>query len=156
MIRSPRRIALLVLLTTAAAVGMACVTTKAPERSGLLTEAENVTVNARQLIMRIDEFTGLWLGAVEFRADTIRAESTDPDVRRAAWLNRLDTPVWTAEPNRGHECIVELERRRQLHAIVTQNVDGLHQEAGNLLGVVVIHLATPGEYGKFAIAGGHK
>ncbi len=52
-------------------------------------------------------------------------------MRRAAWLNRLDTPVWTAEPNRGHRCIVELERRRKLHAVVTQNVDGLHQEAGN-------------------------
>ena len=36
----------------------------------------------------------------------------DPTVRRAAWLNRLDTPVWTAEPNRGHGCIVELERAR--------------------------------------------
>ena len=55
----------------------------------------------------------------------------DPEVRKAAWLSRLDTPVWTAEPNRGHACIVELERRGRLHAVVTQNVDGLHQEAGH-------------------------
>jgi len=90
MIRSPRQIALLVLLTTTAAIGTACISTKAPESSGLMTEAQNVKVNARQLIMRIDEFTGLWLGAVEFRADTIRAESTDPDVRRAALIWKIN------------------------------------------------------------------
>jgi NAD-dependent deacetylase len=65
------------------------------------------------------------------KAAHIRFYLEDPDVRRAAWLNRLDAPVWTAEPNHGHECIVELERRGRLHAVVTQNVDGLHQEAGN-------------------------
>jgi len=90
MTRSPRRIALVVLLAIVAAVGTACVSTKAPERTGLMTQAENVTVNARQLIMRIDEFTGLWLGAVEFRADTIRAESTDADVRRAALIWKIN------------------------------------------------------------------
>ncbi len=90
MIRSPRRIAQLVLLTMTAAIGAACVSTKAPERSGLLATSDNVTVNARQLIMRIDEFTGLWLGAVEFRADTIRAESTDPDIRRAALIWKIN------------------------------------------------------------------
>jgi len=65
------------------------------------------------------------------KASNIENYLSDPAVRRAAWLNRLDTPVWTAEPNRGHECIVELERRGKLHAVVTQNVDGLHQQAGN-------------------------
>lgn len=90
MIRSPRRVVLFVLLTMTVAIGAACVSTNAPERTGLLAEAQNVTVNARQLIMRIDEFTGLWLGAVEFRADTIRAESSDPDVRRAALIWKIN------------------------------------------------------------------
>ena len=40
------------------------------------------------------------------------------------------SPAWTAEPNAGHRAIVELERRGKLHAVVTQNVDGLHQRAG--------------------------
>ncbi|MEO6654210.1 MAG: Sir2 family NAD-dependent protein deacetylase [Ilumatobacteraceae bacterium] len=62
---------------------------------------------------------------------TIQNYLADPDVRRRAWLGRLDTPVWTAEPNRGHESIATLERQGRLHALVTQNVDGLHQEAGN-------------------------
>ena len=55
----------------------------------------------------------------------------DPGVRRAAWLNRLDAPVWGAEPNLGHECVYELERRGRLHGLVTQNVDGLHHDAGH-------------------------
>ena len=75
---------------------------------------------------------GIWTkNPAAEKASNIRSYVSDPEVRRAAWLNRLDTPVWTAEPNRGHECVVELERRGQLHAVVTQNVDGLHQEAGN-------------------------
>ncbi len=65
------------------------------------------------------------------KAANIRYYLADPEVRRAAWLNRLDAPVWTAEPNVGHDCIVRLERERRLHAVVTQNVDGLHQAAGN-------------------------
>ncbi len=55
----------------------------------------------------------------------------DPEVRKTAWQNRLATPAWTAEPNPGHTAIVELERRGQLHGLVTQNIDGLHQKAGS-------------------------
>jgi len=75
---------------------------------------------------------GIWTkNPAAEKASNIRNYLADPDVRRAAWLSRLDTPVWTAEPNSGHRAIVELERRRQLHALVTQNIDGLHQDAGN-------------------------
>jgi NAD-dependent deacetylase len=65
------------------------------------------------------------------KASNIHNYLADPELRKAAWLNRLDTPVWTADPNRGHELVYELERRRRLHAVVTQNVDGLHQVAGH-------------------------
>ena len=34
------------------------------------------------------------------------------------------------EPNPGHRAVVELERRGVLDALVTQNIDGLHQAAG--------------------------
>lgn len=81
---------------------------------------------------------GIWTKnpAAEKAAD-IRFYLSDPEVRVAAWQNRLTTPAWTAEPNRGHEAIVELERRGQLHALVTQNIDGLHQKAGNAADKVV-------------------
>lgn len=65
------------------------------------------------------------------RTSDIRYYLSDPEVRKLAWLHRLDTPIWTAEPNAGHRAVVELERQRRLHALVTQNIDGLHQSAGN-------------------------
>lgn len=65
------------------------------------------------------------------KSSHIRDYLSDPEVRRRAWLHRLDTPVWTAEPNRGHELVLELERRGRLHALVTQNVDGLHLAVGH-------------------------
>jgi NAD-dependent deacetylase len=75
---------------------------------------------------------GLWTrNPAAEKAAHIEHYLSDPEVRRAAWLNRLDTPVWRAEPNRGHELVYRLERRRQLHALVTQNIDGLHQAAGH-------------------------
>ena len=36
-----------------------------------------------------------------------------------------------AKPNDGHYVLVELEKLGKLHRVVTQNIDGLHQEAGN-------------------------
>src|SRR5260221_3353116 len=55
----------------------------------------------------------------------------DPEIRRKSWRSRLAHPAWTARPNAGHAAIVELERRGKLHALITQNIDGLHQKAGN-------------------------
>jgi len=56
---------------------------------------------------------------------------SDPEVRKLAWQSRLDHPAWSAAPNAGHRALVELERRGKLAALVTQNIDGLHQRAGN-------------------------
>lgn len=61
----------------------------------------------------------------------IRYYVADPDIRRKSWQSRLDHPAWTARPNAGHAAIAELERRGKLHALITQNIDGLHQKAGN-------------------------
>ncbi|HYU78633.1 MAG TPA: Sir2 family NAD-dependent protein deacetylase [Vicinamibacterales bacterium] len=56
---------------------------------------------------------------------------TDPEVRKLSWQSRLEHPAWHAEPNAGHCAIAALERRGRLHALITQNIDGLHQRAGN-------------------------
>ncbi|HEX6872583.1 MAG TPA: Sir2 family NAD-dependent protein deacetylase, partial [Micromonosporaceae bacterium] len=64
------------------------------------------------------------------RLFNLDAYLTDPDVRRRAWLNRRDNPAWSAAPNAGHRALVDLERAGHLDAIVTQNIDGLHQRAG--------------------------
>lgn len=39
-------------------------------------------------------------------------------------------PLW-AEPNAAHKKIFELEEKGKLLAVVTQNIDGLHQKAGS-------------------------
>src|SRR5690606_5972817 len=62
---------------------------------------------------------------------TLQAYLADPDVRRRAWQGRLRHKAWAARPNPGHRALVDLERARRLVAVVTQNIDGLHQEAGN-------------------------
>jgi NAD-dependent deacetylase len=59
------------------------------------------------------------------------------EVRRRVWQTRLTSPAWTAAPNPGHLAIVELERQGRLHTLVTQNIDGLHQLAGNDPALVV-------------------
>jgi NAD-dependent deacetylase len=55
----------------------------------------------------------------------------DPEVRKASWQNRLSSPAWSAQPNAGHVALVQLEKRGKLHALITQNIDELHQIAGN-------------------------
>lgn len=65
------------------------------------------------------------------RLSDIRYYVADAEVRRLAWQNRLAHPAWTARPNAGHLALVGLERHGRLHALVTQNIDGLHQLAGN-------------------------
>ncbi len=62
---------------------------------------------------------------------TLQTYMSEPDVRRRAWRNRLESPTWQAKPNAGHRALVDLERRGVLHTLVTQNVDGLHQAAGS-------------------------
>jgi len=65
------------------------------------------------------------------KQSTIQHYLADADVRRTAWRARLESPAWSAEPNAGHRALVALERRGILHALVTQNIDELHQRAGS-------------------------
>ena len=65
------------------------------------------------------------------RLSNIHYYMADPEVRRLSWQSRLDHPAWQARPNAGHRALVDLEARGTLHALVTQNIDGLHQLAGN-------------------------
>ena len=75
---------------------------------------------------------GVWTTnpGAEKRA-TIDNYIADVEIRKRAWLSRLDSPVWQAEPNTGHHALLELERRGKLTLLITQNVDGLHHHAGS-------------------------
>jgi NAD-dependent deacetylase len=75
---------------------------------------------------------GLWTKNPKAeKLSDIRYYMSDPEVRRLAWQSRLEHPAWRARPNAGHRALVELERRGKLHALITQNIDELHQVAGN-------------------------
>jgi len=74
---------------------------------------------------------GLWtLNPKAEKMATITHYLADPEVREIAWQTRLHSSAWEARPNAGHRAIVSLQDRAQLHALITQNVDGLHQLAG--------------------------
>jgi NAD-dependent deacetylase len=61
---------------------------------------------------------------------TIGAFMTDPE---KVWqlLAKLEQRVRRAKPNPAHLALAKLERLGVLHGIITQNVDGLHGEAGS-------------------------
>jgi len=65
------------------------------------------------------------------RLATIDHYLSSREARVQAWRNRLESPMWRAEPNAGHYALVELERKGKLDTLITQNVDGLHQKAGS-------------------------
>ena len=74
---------------------------------------------------------GLWTKDPDAeKLSDIRYYMSDAAIRRKAWLQRLDMLSRIVEPNRGHLALVDLERRGTLRALITQNIDGLHQKAG--------------------------
>ena len=74
---------------------------------------------------------GVWTkNPLAEKMSDIRYYMADPEVRKLSWKSRLDSPAWTARPNHGHLALAQLEKRGKLHALITQNIDGLHQRAG--------------------------
>ena len=75
---------------------------------------------------------GVWTRDPEAeKLSDIRYYMSDPEIRRKSWQSRLAHPAFTAKPNPGHRALADLERRGKLHALITQNIDGLHLQAGN-------------------------
>jgi NAD-dependent deacetylase len=72
------------------------------------------------------------------RMSTLQDYVADPEVRRRSWQNRREHPIWGAEPNAAHRALVDLEKTGKLVALVTQNIDGLHQRAGSTK-VIEVH-----------------
>lgn len=72
-------------------------------------------------------------GAPERNPLTYQEFIADEDLRRRYWArNQLGwRHVRRAAPNAGHFAVAELENRRLLSGLITQNVDRLHEEAGS-------------------------
>ena len=108
-------------------------------------------------VARLAELIREWQPCVVLTGAGISTESGIPDFRSAEgiWarydpaevahidaLRRDPARVWEfyalrlsrlaeAEPNDGHRALAELEQQGWIRAVVTQNVDGLHQRAGS-------------------------
>jgi NAD-dependent deacetylase len=74
--------------------------------------------------------TGIWARYDPMKYATIDAFRRDPARVWEFYALRLDA-LARAEPNAGHRALAELERRGLVRAVVTQNIDGLHQRAGS-------------------------
>ena len=74
---------------------------------------------------------GVWTRNPEAeRLSNIEFYLADPELRKRAWLARLDHPAWAADANPGHHAVARLMARPSGRLLVTQNVDGLHVESG--------------------------
>ena len=81
---------------------------------------------------------GVWTkNPMAEKLSNIHYYMADPEVRKASWKARMDHTAWSAKPNSGHLALVELEKRGKLHALITQNIDELHQQAGNSAAKVI-------------------
>lgn len=115
------------------------------ERAGsILRAADRVTVLTGAGISTdsgIPDFRGpqgVWTkNPAAEKASMISYYLSDPEVRRQSWQHRLNSPAWSAQPNAGHRALVELEKQGRLVALVTQNIDELHQRAGHRPDLVV-------------------
>ena len=72
---------------------------------------------------------GIWtkMRPIDF-SDFLASE----EARRETWRRRFatDATMRKAEPNRGHRAVAALVNRGKASAVITQNIDGLHQASG--------------------------
>ena len=73
---------------------------------------------------------GIWARYDPYEVAHIDAVRRDPARVWEFFALRLDV-LAQAEPNDGHRALAELEERGLIRAVVTQNIDGLHQRAGS-------------------------
>jgi NAD-dependent deacetylase len=73
---------------------------------------------------------GIWEQYDPAEVANIDALRRDPRRVWEFYALRLDA-LRSAEPNDGHRALAELEEQGWIRAVVTQNVDGLHQRAGS-------------------------
>ncbi|MFP4500469.1 MAG: SIR2 family NAD-dependent protein deacylase [Candidatus Hydrogenedentota bacterium] len=73
---------------------------------------------------------GLWEKYPPEEFATIEAFMSDPEKTWKLWFD-LYHMLEDIAPNTGHLALAELEKMGHLDAVITQNIDNLHQEAGN-------------------------
>ncbi|MCU0492941.1 MAG: NAD-dependent deacylase [Chloroflexaceae bacterium] len=74
--------------------------------------------------------SGLWAEHDPAEVASLAAFQRHPE-RFYTWLRPLLHTMLAARPNPAHQALAQLQRLGKLHAIITQNIDGLHQAAGS-------------------------
>ena len=72
---------------------------------------------------------GIWTQMAPIYFDDFLASE---EARRETWRRRfaMEREFGGAQPNRGHRAVAELVRRGTVASVITQNIDGLHQQSG--------------------------
>jgi NAD-dependent deacetylase len=72
---------------------------------------------------------GIW---TKYRPIPFDAFMASAEMRRESWRRRfaMDTQFSTARPGRGHLALASLHRAGKIPAVITQNIDNLHQASG--------------------------
>jgi NAD-dependent protein deacetylase/lipoamidase len=105
------------------------------EAAGLLAGARRIVVFSGAGISTesgIPDFRspgGLW-SRYDPRQLGFRRYVSDPDIRRLAWRLRRELHHLDTRPNPAHLACLRLAQAGRLAGVVTQNVDGLHTDAG--------------------------
>ncbi len=73
---------------------------------------------------------GLWTQSDPMEVASLTAFRYHPE-RFFNWLRPLVQQIGSAQPNPAHLALARLEQARRLKAVITQNIDGLHQRAGS-------------------------
>ncbi len=73
---------------------------------------------------------GVW---DRYKVVTYQEFQSSEDKRKGYWKmkSELFKEMDKAKPNRAHMALTSFEKMGKLRALITQNIDGLHQEAGN-------------------------
>jgi NAD-dependent deacetylase len=74
--------------------------------------------------------SGLWNNVDPRKVASLRGFLASPRAYYE-WRKPLRQTLRTAQPNPAHQALATLEARGHLRAVVTQNIDGLHQRAGS-------------------------
>ena len=109
----------------------------------LIKRAARDIVKAKRIVAITGAGMSVESGIATFRGQGGLWEKYDPEeyghiytLRTApekAWimLREMEREIIKAKPNPGHHALADLEKMGYLSCIITQNVDGLHHEAGN-------------------------
>lgn len=103
-----------------------------------LSESENIVffggagVSTESKIPDFRSTDGLYNQQYAYPPETILSHTfymRRPEEFYRFYRNKMLFP--DAEPNRAHKALAKLEQEGRLRAVITQNIDGLHQKAGS-------------------------